>query len=103
MTLLGDAVHSMTPFRGIGANTALRDAQLLCRNLIGASDIRAAVADYEHRMRDYGFQAVRASARSAEDFVTENRFARAMSRSLFAVVGSIPALKRRMFADHGES
>ncbi|WP_329064817.1 FAD-dependent oxidoreductase [Amycolatopsis sp. NBC_01480] len=108
VTLLGDAVHSMTPFRGIGANTALRDAQLLCRNLIGANlidagEVRAAVADYEHRMRVYGFQAVRASARSAEDFVTENRFARAMSRSMFAVVGSIPALKRRMFAEHGES
>jgi 2-polyprenyl-6-methoxyphenol hydroxylase-like FAD-dependent oxidoreductase len=108
VTLLGDAVHSMTPFRGIGANTALRDAQLLCRNLIGADlidavDVRAAVADYEHRMREYGFQAVRASVRSADQFVTENRLARAMTRGMFAVVGSVPALKRRAFAEHGES
>jgi salicylate hydroxylase len=39
----------MPPSRGAGANTALRDAGLLCRNLLttGASgDVTAAVADY---------------------------------------------------------
>ncbi|MGI5286049.1 FAD-dependent oxidoreductase [Nonomuraea polychroma] len=36
--LLGDAIHSMTPMRGIGANTALRDARLLCRALTAGGE-----------------------------------------------------------------
>jgi 2-polyprenyl-6-methoxyphenol hydroxylase-like FAD-dependent oxidoreductase len=37
MTLLGDALHNMTPYRGIGANTAWRDATAL-RTALGAVD-----------------------------------------------------------------
>src|SRR5262249_61579768 len=33
ITLLGDAIHSMTPYRGIGANVALKDAMRLCHAL----------------------------------------------------------------------
>src|SRR6266849_6382904 len=33
ITLIGDAIHSMTPYRGIGANIALRDAALLGANI----------------------------------------------------------------------
>src|SRR5207237_1625316 len=62
VTLLGDAIHTMTPGRGVGANTALRDAALLCRNLTAARDGRMtliqAIREYEARMIDYGFDAV---------------------------------------------
>ena len=33
ITLIGDAIHSMTPYRGIGANIALKDAVGLRRRL----------------------------------------------------------------------
>jgi 2-polyprenyl-6-methoxyphenol hydroxylase-like FAD-dependent oxidoreductase len=36
ITLIGDAIHSMTPYRGIGGNVALRDASLLGGNLAAA-------------------------------------------------------------------
>jgi salicylate hydroxylase len=35
--LLGDAIHNMTPMAGVGANTALRDADLLRRQLIAVA------------------------------------------------------------------
>ena len=62
VTLIGDAIHTMTPGRGVGANTALRDAVLLCARLIDAADGRLglveAVSRYEQKMIIYGFDAV---------------------------------------------
>jgi 2-polyprenyl-6-methoxyphenol hydroxylase-like FAD-dependent oxidoreductase len=34
VTLLGDAIHTMTPLQGLGGSSALRDAGLLCRELV---------------------------------------------------------------------
>jgi 2-polyprenyl-6-methoxyphenol hydroxylase-like FAD-dependent oxidoreductase len=69
VTLLGDAIHAMSPARGSGANTALQDAALLSRLLgTGAAegaDIVAAIGEYERQMREYGYAAVAAS-REAE-------------------------------------
>jgi 2-polyprenyl-6-methoxyphenol hydroxylase-like FAD-dependent oxidoreductase len=69
VTLLGDAIHAMSPARGSGANTALQDAALLCRLLTsappGGPGLIAAVGEYETQMREYGYAAVRAS-REAE-------------------------------------
>jgi 2-polyprenyl-6-methoxyphenol hydroxylase-like FAD-dependent oxidoreductase len=66
VTVMGDAVHAMSPALGIGANTALRDALTLGRELVAAAETRkpliTAISDYEAAMRDYGFAAVRESA-----------------------------------------
>ena len=68
VTVLGDAIHAMSPAGGSGANTALRDAAQLCRALTnpigGHDDITTAVGRYEHQMRDYGYAAVAASAKA---------------------------------------
>src|SRR5207237_9365423 len=65
VTLLGDAIHTMTPGRGVGANTALLDALLLSRQLqavrAGYLGQTEAIAMYEEAMRTYGYEAVRAS------------------------------------------
>ncbi|MFB7668494.1 FAD-dependent oxidoreductase [Kitasatospora sp. NPDC056138] len=62
VTLLGDAVHVMPPSGGQGANTAFRDAALLCRMLTavhrGEAELLPAVERYEREMLDYGFAAV---------------------------------------------
>jgi 2-polyprenyl-6-methoxyphenol hydroxylase-like FAD-dependent oxidoreductase len=57
VTLLGDAIHNMTPMAGMGANTALRDAEVLTRCLIdvtaGRLELVNAVRLYEAEMRAY--------------------------------------------------
>jgi len=62
VTLLGDAIHAMTPVGGCGANTALWDAALLSRLLARANrgelTTRATIEQYENAMREHGFAAV---------------------------------------------
>lgn len=101
VTLLGDAIHSMTPARGVGGNTALRDAALLCERLVavqrGEQSLLPAIQEYEMAMRDYGFAAVNSSLRAQEQAVADNpaglRFTKAMFRSL----NLLPPLKRHVF------
>jgi 2-polyprenyl-6-methoxyphenol hydroxylase-like FAD-dependent oxidoreductase len=73
VTVLGDAIHAMSPARGSGANTALQDAELLSRLLsrtltaaaAEGADVVSAIGHYEQQMREYGYAAVAAS-RQAE-------------------------------------
>lgn len=106
ITLLGDAIHSMTPMQGIGANVALRDAALLAGTLAtvarGERELLAAIADYERQMIDYGFKAVRASVRSAHQFVGESTATRFMFKSVLRIMQTFPAIKRKVFARFGD-
>lgn len=106
VTLVGDAVHTMTPGRGAGANTALRDAALLGRLLVDASQGRKplveAVRDYEAEMLRYGTEAVRESRKQmdARDPIHRpiaGRLQLAAMRGAMRVVNAVPWLKRRVF------
>jgi 2-polyprenyl-6-methoxyphenol hydroxylase-like FAD-dependent oxidoreductase len=101
VTLLGDAIHSMTPYRGIGANIALRDAGLLATRLTEVADssksIVRAIAEYEAEMREYAFAAVRSSLRAMEQAVGEKRNPGfALVKNAMRVVNAVPILKRRL-------
>lgn len=65
VTVLGDAIHVMSPAGGLGANTALHDAATLARKLGDASvnrtSVLAAVAEYEAAMREYAREAIQQS------------------------------------------
>jgi salicylate hydroxylase len=105
VTLIGDAIHAMTPYRGIGANVALKDATLLCRALVaaqrGEQELVAAIGAYETQMRDYGFKAVANSLAAMHQMVDTNALGRALSRTMFRVVDRLPAAKRAMFRRMG--
>ncbi|TKA63947.1 hypothetical protein B0A55_12957 [Friedmanniomyces simplex] len=72
VTLLGDAAHSMVPFRGTGANTALQDACDLGAALIKAAqaggDVQQALREYEQVMVPRGRRIVLESQASDEQF-----------------------------------
>ncbi|PXX71564.1 2-polyprenyl-6-methoxyphenol hydroxylase-like FAD-dependent oxidoreductase [Nocardia tenerifensis] len=105
VTLIGDAVHTMTPGRGVGANTALRDAAALCDALIrvrnGETTVLEAISRYEAAMRDYANLAVERSRKrmNAQDPVYKpyiGRFVLASRRTGMRLVNRLPAVKRRM-------
>lgn len=94
VTLLGDAIHAMTPMRGVGANIALKDAQLLARCIAEGGD---AIARYEKEMYDYGFAAVRDSLKAARQFADGGPLARTIFKTVLRTASAVPALKRAMF------
>jgi 2-polyprenyl-6-methoxyphenol hydroxylase-like FAD-dependent oxidoreductase len=106
VTLLGDAIHAMTPYRGIGANVALKDAVRLCLALTMANRgerlIIDAIREYETEMIDYGFRAVQTSLHAMNQAVTEHRVQLMLSRVVLRMINCVPPLKRRVFNRMGE-
>ncbi|QMU78160.1 FAD-dependent monooxygenase [Streptacidiphilus sp. PB12-B1b] len=67
---LGDAAHTMPPSGGVGANTAIRDAEALSSALAavarGERELAEAVAEYQKAMVEYATEGVELSLRIAE-------------------------------------
>jgi 2-polyprenyl-6-methoxyphenol hydroxylase-like FAD-dependent oxidoreductase len=66
VTIMGDAVHAMTPAGGVGANTALKDAALLGRLIAKAQGWKEGITgEYEREMREYASENVKMSYEEA--------------------------------------
>ncbi|WP_157889265.1 FAD-dependent monooxygenase [Chromobacterium subtsugae] len=65
LTVLGDAIHAMSPAGGVGANTALADAAMLAQCL-AEGDIGRAVVRYEADMRQRAERALALTRAGAE-------------------------------------
>jgi 2-polyprenyl-6-methoxyphenol hydroxylase-like FAD-dependent oxidoreductase len=105
VTLLGDAAHTMTPGRGAGANTALRDAVLLCKRLVeaqrGEKSLIQSIHDYEVEMLRYSTEAVIASRKqmNSNDKIHKpiiGGLQLAAMRGGMRMINRIPYLKRRV-------
>jgi 2-polyprenyl-6-methoxyphenol hydroxylase-like FAD-dependent oxidoreductase len=96
----------MTPRRGVGANTALRDARLLTNNLIKARDrevpLTEAIHAYETTMTGYAWDAVIKSRAQMDGHSAMHKaglvgeFARAGMRTGMRIMNHLPPVKRKM-------
>jgi 2-polyprenyl-6-methoxyphenol hydroxylase-like FAD-dependent oxidoreductase len=98
----------MTPSRGIGANTALRDAALLTEQLNTAGldepALLGAIHAYEKDMQTYGFEAVRSSMQALQVALRfDSPFAVAAARIVLRTINAAPPLKRKIFAGFGDA
>jgi 2-polyprenyl-6-methoxyphenol hydroxylase-like FAD-dependent oxidoreductase len=69
VTLVGDAVHVMSPSGGVGAATSLKDAVALTKSLTGADGFSlASIKEYEQTMKDNAKVAIDRSFRGGKLF-----------------------------------
>jgi 2-polyprenyl-6-methoxyphenol hydroxylase-like FAD-dependent oxidoreductase len=105
VTLIGDAIHAMTPYRGIGANMALEDAVRLKRAIVagarGERDLFASVTAYESEMRDYGFRAARNSLKAMRQSVDAGALSLTAQRLMLRAIDRLPPVKRWMASRMG--
>ncbi|KAL5603270.1 hypothetical protein FOBRF1_010803 [Fusarium oxysporum] len=98
VTLLGDAIHNMTPMAGMGANTALRDAEVLTRCLIdvtaGRLELVNAVRLYEAEMRAYANGALKLSTHNALNACDGGGAQRFLFRNFLRTAQSFPAVMK---------
>jgi 2-polyprenyl-6-methoxyphenol hydroxylase-like FAD-dependent oxidoreductase len=101
VTLLGDAIHTMTPLQGLGGNTALVDAALLGQQLVdvsqGRRSVQAAIGSYEASMRQYGFDAVQLSLQISNAVASTSVVGRIAFRTVLRLADQLPWLHRKMF------
>ena len=98
ITVLGDAIHNMTPLAGVGANTAFRDAELLS-GLLARSNMEGtracdAIGEYENKMRAYANTAVSLSNRNAVSASSGRPFQRWIFRTLLKAAQASPFVMR---------
>jgi 2-polyprenyl-6-methoxyphenol hydroxylase-like FAD-dependent oxidoreductase len=101
ITLLGDAIHSMTPYRGVGGNIALKDAALLSSQLLqvhrGEKPLLHAIAEYEASMREYAFAAVADSLKAMKQFTGERKYpAFSIFKTGMRMANAMPKLKSKL-------
>jgi 2-polyprenyl-6-methoxyphenol hydroxylase-like FAD-dependent oxidoreductase len=99
VTLVGDAIHNMTPMAGIGANTALRDAERLRFAISESSSgpLPTRVGTYEAEMRSYANQALALSTRNSSNAALASAANRFAFRALLRIGSAVPPLKHTMF------
>ena len=61
VTLMGDAIHVMSPSGGVGAVTALRDAALLSNTIYKLGILASSIGEYEATMRGYAQESIERS------------------------------------------
>ena len=101
VTLLGDAIHGMTPYRGVGGNIALKDAALLSSQLLqahrGEKPLLLAIAEYEASMREYAFAAVADSLKAMKQFTGEKKYpAFSIIKAGMRMANAMPKLKSKL-------